>query len=458
MGIFLFHILVKLNTIGSEYKVFFTNANLQATVSVNAINEAYFGKTKELLEIEHNIGVIRTKYMNNPSDVNSSEDMLKLGEMFADYFGFKEFYISIDMLGTINACTYPIDIAVGTGNPAKWVKVDSKGFKYSKEAGYTSIVYVNKGAFFGRDFTNGEILALILHEVGHNFQAALNGTVRGFSYVNQAINVILLPITILQSLLIGKPQTSFMIFKGARELFVTKINDLKKNHPELVNSYNAAVNVLNTAAGIVGIALDSFSIVSMMLNPIMAFQSAIKTLISKLTNISTYINIPDLLVGFKKEALSDNFASSYGYGSELSSALRKAKDLDFGYVNRTVMRNMGFLGTYMDFLLLPNKLLLGMLDPHPNTEFRFQDQINYLKKELNKQDISASAKRDIKKQIEDIEKEIKKFTDAKQQGFEISNMLAQMSLAMCGGDFRGFIAHGNADDFDKLVTLAELNN
>ena len=132
-------------------------------------------------------------------------------------------------------------------------------------------------------------------------------------------------------------------------------------------------------------------------------------------------------------------------------------DLDYGYKNRTAIRDMGFLGTYMDLLLLPNKLLLAMLDPHPNTEFRFQDQINYLKKELNKQNISESAKRDIKKTIEEIEKEIKKYTDAKQKGFEFTNAIAQMSLAMCGGDFRGFLAHGNADDFDKLVTLSELN-
>ena len=418
-------------------------------------NEAYFGKIPKLLSIEKKIGNLRKKYKNTPENINSSKELIDISNDFADLFGFKEFYLSVKMEGVMNAATYPIDLCIGSGNPAKWVKVSKDGFRYSKEAGYVSVIYVNKGLIFDSDITDGEIVAIILHEIGHNFQSSLNGIVRGFSYVNQVINVILLPIIILQSIPSGQFQTPYMMFKSTRKLFVDTINSLKKNHPEMVKAYNACSNLINTMLGLIGVSLDSYAIVTMMLNPIAAIQSVVSTLIRKIANPTFASEISNIIIGVKKESLSDNFVSTYGYGAELSSGLRKMKDKDMGYIDRTIFRNMGFIGQYMDLLLLPQKVLLGMLDPHPTTEFRINDQIKYLERELQKEKLPPSIKKEIKSQISEIKKQIDLYTDSKQKGFFFTNKVAQMTLAMCGGDFRGFVAHGNGEDFDKLVDISE---
>ena len=47
-----------------------------------ALSEAYFGKTPTLLEIEKQIGIIRQNALKRFSDINRSEEVLKLNRLF----------------------------------------------------------------------------------------------------------------------------------------------------------------------------------------------------------------------------------------------------------------------------------------------------------------------------------------------------------------------------------------
>lgn len=57
--------------------------------NLQAINEVYFGKTKEILAIEKQLDLVRNKYMNRYLTnvfVNNDQDLLKLNRMIEDYF------------------------------------------------------------------------------------------------------------------------------------------------------------------------------------------------------------------------------------------------------------------------------------------------------------------------------------------------------------------------------------
>ena len=93
---------------------------------LSPMNEAYFGKSPELLAIEKKIGEVRNEYDSDHLSVNSSKELRDLSRMIADFFGFKEFYLAVDMTGNFNAYTYPISNMIGAGNPKKYVILSLK--------------------------------------------------------------------------------------------------------------------------------------------------------------------------------------------------------------------------------------------------------------------------------------------------------------------------------------------
>ena len=74
----------------------FCKPNNQLQLSV--LNEVYIGKTPELLAIEHQLDIIRQRYMgkyHNPK-INSDPDLIKFNRMIEDYFGFGCFALQIE--------------------------------------------------------------------------------------------------------------------------------------------------------------------------------------------------------------------------------------------------------------------------------------------------------------------------------------------------------------------------
>ena len=425
---------------------------------LSPMNEAYFGKSPELLAIEKKIGEVRNEYDSDHLSVNSSKELRDLSRMIADFFGFKEFYLAVDMTGNFNAYTYPISNMIGAGNPKKYVILSKNGYKYSKDAGYSMMIYIHKGLFFNDKITNGEILAVLLHEIGHNFQASLNDVSLGFSYVQRAIAAILLPVYILLDIPQGSFKASASLTKVTRDAFIDTLNNWRKNNPSLIRAYDTAANIVKSVLGIGFMALDTIATVQQWFNPIGVFANAFYRLVNTVTNPQFILDLPSILIGFKNESLADNFATIYGYGPELSSGHKKMRDLDFGILNRQTIRNMPFLGSYTDFLNIPSLMIYSIIDPHPDYAFRVNDQIKLLKNELKKdKNMPPRMKADINHQIAEIEKTLKDFTDVNQRGFEYSNSLANLSLVMFGGDWRSFLANGNTRDFDRLYDYAQKN-
>ena len=63
-------------------------------------------------------------------------------------------------------------------------------FKFKKEAGYAAIVCIYAGLIFNPNYSTEEIMAIIMHEIGHNFQEAISGVNLWFTSFGKVADIV----------------------------------------------------------------------------------------------------------------------------------------------------------------------------------------------------------------------------------------------------------------------------
>lgn len=159
------------------------------------LNEMYFGKTQNLLSLEDLIGKYRKKYdkykpMSNMSDYREmiKDPILnKIAKLIADSFGFCEAVITIARDNSVNAytLTFPVTdkgslgnngVRINESNRKGVIIINNDGFFFDKKKFPTNIlVCINIGLIFARQFSEAEIVAVLLHEIGHSFSKIIVG-------------------------------------------------------------------------------------------------------------------------------------------------------------------------------------------------------------------------------------------------------------------------------------------
>lgn len=373
--------------------------------AVQFVNEAYVGKTNLLQKIEEQIGIVRMNLdRNKPFDNNP--EVLKLNRLFEEQFGMQIFAFHMDPHKEMNAytrtlCTH-FDIA-GKINYPKSVVIDRKnGFRFKSGNNFCIQVVVYFGLLGNPDFTDGEILAIILHEIGHNFADFIDNKIK-LQTINimEAWKAVLLQNAILSSLPIVTIPLAIIDYK----------NNIKRNTNDFANQraqsnqkkqskISARINGLNAR---IGDFINDLSDVISAYNPI---RQAIAKSSIKVRNL-----YKDELTKSAKESLdrrneiiADKFAGIYGYGVELASAFQKMGD----YVSRSKewinklpggeKVNRTWEEIYKD---------INEFDCHPHTIQRINENIKLLKNELTLQDMDPKMKAVIIKQIKDMEDIVK---------------------------------------------------
>ena len=126
----------------------------------------------------------------------------------------------------------------------------------------------------------------------------------------------------------------------------------------------------------------------------------------KMFNIWTWLFLP---LSLNNEKTADNFATIYGYGPALSSALNKLEtaspsELDKAFDKIPFLSNLYSINTSLAYIII------GGIDGHPETVTRMYDQLELLKREANKEDLDPKMRKVILKDIADCEKVIKETT------------------------------------------------
>lgn len=383
--------------------------------NLQAINEVYFGKTKEILAIEKQLDLVRNKYMNRYLTnifVNNDPDLLKLNRMIEDYFGFGCFSLNIINEPTINAFTIPIDFRLregGTGKIKSDLIVNKNTFKFEKSADYTCMVYIYSGVIFNSEFTTGEVMAMILHEIGHNFYSAINNSGTGVMVDLYMSLKIIYDIYLIFVGLISNPSISLT---GSIDL-LTSTDDyykLKEKMKKTLRQNNDLIiklidiqkwfkSLANTAK------LSIINIIDMaslgLLHPV-----------AGVLNTAINLNLLSLLflpMHYKNERTADNFATIYGYGPDHISLHNKINSLNIKQPSKvkTLYMKIPLISNLYALNVNIGIILFTAFDEHPVGISRCSDQLNMLKRELEKSDIDPKMKKAIQEDIKVCESNIK---------------------------------------------------
>lgn len=364
-----------------------------------ALSEAYFGKTPTLLEIEKQIGIIRKNALKKYSDINRSEEVLKLNRLFEKQFGMECFSLHIAKNDVINAYTTPVamrfDVAFNELLSKKVTGDPKNGYRFKPDNNLCIICTVYLGLIKLEQFTDGEILAVILHELGHNFADAFNKTIEVYNKNVAAMmfyNIIYT--TIFQiiisagtGILIALPMAMSKILNNTNDVIVEKE---KKTNKRRIVSFLDGVQANFQDMG--------------------AFMSGVTNRLFgkwKLKLYKKYYTIIGMEKAMKKnpnrfnEVIADKFAGIYGYGPEQASVLLKMKKTPtkserfVGHLPGGKLTNEKYNDIVKDFY---------RFDCHPHIIQRINEEIKLLNYELDKSDLDPKLVKAMRAEVKELER------------------------------------------------------
>lgn len=438
------------------------NKVLLAESDSQVLNEVYFGKSKNLLEIERLVGELKSKYDNkftliSPFTINSDPKMIQINRLFEKEFCFSAFQLQVDSSNIINAYTIPISINLDVWDTRSNLVSTSSGFKYNPKANYSCMVVMYCGLFFNPNFTAEEIVAAVLHEVGHNFFAAINGKMILYN-------------------------TTFQILVATAFILVNVIQPNKKNLTMALNNTNLIKNfiihfdrLIREKLPFIAHVFDIYAGIMNLKNEILSFKFEVldfftlgffrlRNLPYRLVEKLDPLSLAILPMKIQDEKTADNFATMYGYGGASASLERKfvESDNDKSIVVNT-MKKIPIISHLYNMNTYAMRILTSPFDEHPNELARIHDQSELLKNELTKNGLDPKMRKIIMENLKAIEIEEKKLIDTS-KGIKDRDFLAHaynkiLSKYFNNKDLKELLIGGNSkrrfDEFDKAYNYAK---
>lgn len=362
-------------------------------MSDQVINEAYFGKSNKIVKIEKLIGRIRSKFKDSymKYNIEGSEEWQELKEAFEDAFGFYSLTLLLGRSGIPNAFTVPISLSLDRvheiQNKVRLSKIS--GLKFDPKDKFCTLITIEEELLFNFEFTDGEITAILLHEVGHNFQTV------GYNHL-----VMLAFIDSIFNFLIGLQRgdiSGLILFEPIRRVALGSINSLQGT---------AVYNVLDVISKV---ARFPMQIAIKMAYPLLKmFQFIQYTSIVLMAPLLAYCITFN---GYAKENFADKYPVMLGYGPEYSSAMGKLN---------TAINNIGALWainripiiSHLYQFLLASVTFLGIaIDPHPEYSARVMAIVKTLEHDLNDRRLDPKARKQIKEDLARVKKNIQTYLD-----------------------------------------------
>lgn len=367
------------------------------------INEAYIGKTRALLEIEKEFNKLRSEKIDVYSDkISQHPCIIKINRLFEEQFGMYLFALKIINTKYYNAYTHVIasnfDVANNMDLPSMVTGTMGEGFRWKPNNGLCIIVHISAGMIADPNFTDAQLVGVILHEIGHNFADALYGEInianKKFmqeyekylsSYATILGFILALPYYLRAKKLLKEYNNSTRVenekhpkkkgvIRGIIDTLGAKYNDYKAYREEIIRRKKGGKPFRDAKrkAGSVS-------------------KSAARGSLER-----------------QNEVFSDKFAGVYGYSVEISEALKvmdytksdAAKELEAkgGKLAEASRDYDDAVRDICDF------------DCHPNLVQRLNEEIKLLEREVAKDDIDPKCKLVIYNQLETLKNLLDKIT------------------------------------------------
>lgn len=349
------------------------------------ITEAFYGKPKEFIEIEKKldkiIEMIQLSFSlpNKAIPINDMKEVKEIENIFTNFFNNAETSISFYSIGNLyNAYTYPSFLS--------FFRKDKNNKRLVRANDLFINVNIDIGLVYKLDMTAGELMAIILHEIGHCFDASL------FMLLSK-INIDLIDSwkELGEKLNIEIPSELLSI--GSTIFAGSKLNMRITQYMNKVSIPPSLAVFLNTFFSFI----DEVKIVSGRFRSMMHilrkgyFVPYIKSIIN-----------PRNIFGYANEKFADSFASTYGYSTELSQFILKI-DKSKGQAIDPAIQSIPIINIGYDFTKVNLMVCAMMCSPHPSNPSRIQSQLNKLKRDVNNPDLDHKVKKELEKNIQDLE-------------------------------------------------------
>lgn len=353
------------------------------------LNEVYFQKNR-IGELEECISNYRKDLWKSPGLIkkfNTHPEILKFNRLCEDIFGFKGFMLIISpSTGMVNAMTMPVSYRIDNKNPKNMIVSTNTGFRYKKEANYYTSVIVFSDLITRKDISDREVMAIILHEIGHNFQDAINNN----STNMLALKQILVFKDAVISALIGEVESLLSLVQSTN-MYAKWDNNFSnkiiKKFPKIIDS----LDMLKKAFSV--ILYIPVKVLNKVLAPLGLYFTTLSIIVDP-----TKVGL--IMMQYEDEKIADNFPTMYGYGGDVATALTKITYKN-DYIEDMIINDIPVISPIIGMYDSIIGILMHSIDCHPVLVSRLDDQINYLNKELNNCDPKVA--KEIKTQIKEIE-------------------------------------------------------
>lgn len=394
------------------------------------LNEVYFGETKEIKELLETLHDFRYEFITEGKrrtafpGSNSHPKLLEFSEKIEDLFGFGAVDIHIINKDYKNAFTQPVCYSIGCEDPQKHIHSNSKGFYFDKKFNYAVIMNITSNIILNQDFTDREVLAIILHEIGHSFVivqkeiAPLVNTKRT-TIIILTICDIIMQIMQLNTIGVYQDVKNLIGTVNGYKLFKAKINKALMKTP-IGKATDAILQCQQ-------LLMIPFSKVSSAWFKLVGLDTIAKALTILLSGYGTLLSKEDakkvskgnLAFDRSMEYFSDNFAASYGFGMDLTSALRKMEFSDTDVLEKISdkISKLNPLNLILgEYIKIPYYEICAEMGVHPSYANRVNKIQQDLKKELAKNNINPKLKKELMtsiKEIDDMKDKFKKLEGVK---------------------------------------------
>lgn len=430
-------------------------------------NEAYYGRTETLSEIESLLDVMLSKMKTDPHhyDYSTSKENKMLEKLFIKQFGFKEIQIIWQPydVSQLNICTLcSSDLLFGGGRN---FIVDKKRGYYDKDHKHVMVLYLSTTHPGYLNLSTKEYLAIILHEMGHNFDLSPYNTINIIQqYVLAGLELYKIskqrPLTSEEiAQFIGSTIGNAVSLFNPVKSFIGKANKFIL----LLIDKIPGLKLLNKVILKLSFFIQKYgNIVLLPINIVSSIVSAGRNiLLNPLYHLMT-------TAARKGEQFSDSFAAAYGYGTEIATALVKIEAASLPI--KMDLKNQPKIFVLLTDIASVSIEVLNMVSAtsniHGSTATRLMSNIQALEREIENGDYKPDVKNEMKEQLNSCKEIYENYINGNESGINlfltgwfrrVINTLFKGRADYISKLFPDYLALGESVEFEESVIAAYEN-